>query len=432
MTGSRTRTRVVVDQTELARQIGARLRTARLSAGLTQQQLASPRYTKAYVSALENGLSRPSMGALTFFAERLGLPAERFIGNAPAVWSRLDADLALASRRWEAAAPAYETLLATATGPAQRAELLLGRAEALAGLDAGPEAAAAAREAAQLFEGLGRKDMIVPARYWLAWGEYQQGNFAEARAQFEWVLGQVRSGTRPDPDFELRVVMALARTAARVGEDAIAVSYLEEIDALDERLDDHARATYYNSLACAHREAGDFEAAIRSGVAAIALYHAAESDLEMGALEDDLAASYLALGDAAKAAELADDSHLRFERLGDDKYLAKVLDTQARIALARRQHEEGKRLAREALTLAERTSNALAQIDALVTLARAEIAAGQTDAANELYERAAEATRKAAARGRMREVLAEWAELLAKTGEHQRAFELMREAVRDQ
>ena len=60
-----TRRRATVDDTPLARSIGARIRQARLRAGLTQQQLAGERYTKSYVSALENGSSKPSMAGLT-------------------------------------------------------------------------------------------------------------------------------------------------------------------------------------------------------------------------------------------------------------------------------------------------------------------------------------------------------------------------------
>ena len=51
--------RPATDDTALAGRLGSRLKQARLSAGLTQQQLAGDRYTKAYVSALENGLVRP-------------------------------------------------------------------------------------------------------------------------------------------------------------------------------------------------------------------------------------------------------------------------------------------------------------------------------------------------------------------------------------
>ena len=47
----------------IAQRIGRRIRSARTSAGLTQSQLAGDRYTKAYVSALENALVKPSMAA---------------------------------------------------------------------------------------------------------------------------------------------------------------------------------------------------------------------------------------------------------------------------------------------------------------------------------------------------------------------------------
>ena len=63
---------LAVEDRDLAQQIGARLKAARLRAGLTQQQVAAGRYTKAYVSALENGLIKPSMAALRFLAVRLG------------------------------------------------------------------------------------------------------------------------------------------------------------------------------------------------------------------------------------------------------------------------------------------------------------------------------------------------------------------------
>src|SRR5512140_3775476 len=96
-----------VEDPNLALKIGARLRRARLAAGLTQQELAEGRYTKAYVSALENGLSRPSMAALQFFAQRLGMAPGQLINDEPPAWSRLEADLALAAGDWDRAIDAY-------------------------------------------------------------------------------------------------------------------------------------------------------------------------------------------------------------------------------------------------------------------------------------------------------------------------------------
>ena len=68
---------LAAEDRDLAEQIGVRLRAARLRAGLTQREVAEGRYTKAYVSALENGLIKPSMAALRFLAERLGNNRQR-------------------------------------------------------------------------------------------------------------------------------------------------------------------------------------------------------------------------------------------------------------------------------------------------------------------------------------------------------------------
>src|SRR5512144_2398441 len=95
----------------LAQQIGARLRRARLRASLTQAQLAEGRYTKAYVSALENGLVKPSMAALNFLAGRLGVPVEELLANREHAWTRLEADLLLASGDWVRATDAFSRLL---------------------------------------------------------------------------------------------------------------------------------------------------------------------------------------------------------------------------------------------------------------------------------------------------------------------------------
>ncbi len=371
------------------------------------------------------------MTALTFLAGRLGLPAERFIGNAPAVWSRLDADLALASHRWPEAVDGYQALLEAATARAQRAELQLGLAEALAGIGQPVDSGVAADEAARAFRTLGRDGEAALARYWQAVSLREQGNFSEAGGLLDELLVLVRGGLRVAPDFHLRLVMAQATVAARAGEHVGAVGLFDEISSMAAGLDDHRRAAYYREIACTHRNSGDVDAAISAGMASLTLYRAAESDFQIAELENELALSNLALGHAERAADLADDARSRFERLGDDHSLAQVLDTQARVALARNEQAEGVRLANEALGLAERTSNTSAEIDALVTLARAEVAGGDREAAFTLYERATATTRAAGPSARLREVLAEWAELLANAGEHQRAFEVMREAVKD-
>lgn len=67
------------DDRDIAVAVGKRIRTARKAASMTQAQLAAGRYTKAYISALEVGLAKPSLAALFFIARKLGIAAAWFL-----------------------------------------------------------------------------------------------------------------------------------------------------------------------------------------------------------------------------------------------------------------------------------------------------------------------------------------------------------------
>src|SRR5437879_11568853 len=200
------RTRTVAQATEhdsaLARQIGVRIREARKRAGLTQQQLAGDRYTKAYVSALETGIARPSMVALTYLSQRLGLPPSHFLDEQHPAWSRLEVDMHLAAGEWQAAADGYRSLLEDQLDEPGQAELLRGLAESEARMDHGREAIAAASEAARIFGALQRPVDEALSRYWLAYGLYESDNEADARSLLTALLDRVRGGLAVEPDFE--------------------------------------------------------------------------------------------------------------------------------------------------------------------------------------------------------------------------------------
>lgn len=69
---------------EQARRIGERIRHLRLEQGLTQSQVAGDRYSKAYISALETGVARPSMLALHHVAQQLRVPPGEIVADRPA------------------------------------------------------------------------------------------------------------------------------------------------------------------------------------------------------------------------------------------------------------------------------------------------------------------------------------------------------------
>ena len=84
--------------------IGRRLRTIRLASGLTQAELSAGLGTKAWISALENGLVYPSLPSLYRLAERLGVDVTSFLVDSavdPAIEARAEARRALDGLRRE-------------------------------------------------------------------------------------------------------------------------------------------------------------------------------------------------------------------------------------------------------------------------------------------------------------------------------------------
>ncbi|HET6380178.1 MAG TPA: tetratricopeptide repeat protein [candidate division Zixibacteria bacterium] len=427
------RTKTIARATEhdaaLARQIGARIREARRRAGLTQQQLAGDRYTKAYVSALETGIARPSMVALSYLSERLGLPPSHFLDEQSPIWTRLEVDMKLASGRWEEAADGYAKLLETTLDEPSRAEVLRGQAEALVRLDRGREAVTAAAEAARIFASLGKVADEALARYWLAYGLYLSDAENDARSMLTGLLERVRAGLKVEPDFEVRLLMALAAVESRLGNYRQSLAHLEAARGMAEDLDDRRRAMFLYNLAISYRETGDVEAAIRAGTRGLALLRSAGSDFESAQIENDLAMAYLATGDVSRARELAEKARREFEQAGDDRYLSAVLDTQAQVALAAGEREQAIELARRASDLARDTGNRAVQLTAMLTEARAVRAAGDATRAEARYAEAAAVAREGGVGSRLRDVLREWADLRAEQGDHRGAYELTSEAL---
>lgn len=421
--------RPTAEDAELAKRIGSRIREARLRAGLTQQRLAGERYTKAYISALETGIARPSMVALSYLSERLHLAPSHFLDTRNPAWGRLQTDLQLASGEWQAAADGYADLLDHAPDDQARAEVLRGRAEALARMDRGKEAVGAAAEAVHLFLDLGREADAALSRYWLSYGLYLSDNEADARSLLRALLEQVRGGLRVEPDFEMRVLVALASVDSRDGQHERSLAYLEEARGLAEDLDDRRRATFLVGLAISYRELGDVEAAIRVGTQALGLFRSAGAVLESATIENDLALAYLAAGNVNRAGELASGARAQAESSGDERLLAAILETEAQVALASGARDEALELAARARVLARSTGNQKAELAAMLTEARALREAGQADVAEARYNEAAALARDGQAAGRVREVLREWADLRASVGDHRGAYELTSEAL---
>jgi tetratricopeptide (TPR) repeat protein len=389
--------------------------------------LAGDRYTAAYISALELGLVRPSWAALTYLAGRLGMAMQDLVHEAQPGWDRLAPDLQLAAGDWQAAADGYTRLLQDASGT-DAAVIRSGRAEALARLgrarDALPDAAAAYEELAQAQ----RPVEAAYAGYWLAYAHHQLNNTDEARALLHQLLAEVRSGLQVQGDFKLRLLLALAILESWDGHDDRALTLLEEGRALSGEMDDLRRATFLFSLANSYSETGDLEGALRAGNAALPLFEAANAERDATGLRNTLALTYLQLGNAARASELAAEARQMSALRSDEASLAYVAETEAQIALALGDHPTVRERVAEALQLARASQNTHTESSALLTLARSQHQTRDAEA-EATYREAAELLRRVGPRSRLAAVLREWSDLLVSQERHPEAIELLQEAL---
>jgi transcriptional regulator with XRE-family HTH domain len=426
-TRTRNRPSLAAEDLDLARQVGARLKAARTRAGLTQRELADPRYTKAYISALENGLIKPSMAALRFLARKLGTVPSAFLADEDTHWQRLDAELRLAAGDWQTAADGFQAILDTDPAGVGRGLCLLGLAEADYRLGRLRETIAHAAEALELLSTANRPAEAQRATYWLAAGHHANDDPTRARMLFEELLAAT-SVPETDPDLRVRILIALATVQTNAGESTVAIGLLEEARAIGADLDDRRRAVLLHSLAQSYRISGDLEGAVRTGIESLALFRAVDARVEAASIENELAMTYLGLGNLVAADEHAREARTGMERQHDEFGLAHLGDTEARITLARGDFELAARQASAAAAVAESLGNRKALVDALLTSARAARRRGDGAGAAATLARAASAAEDGPA-PRLRIVLSEWSELAAEAGDHATAYELSRRAL---
>jgi tetratricopeptide (TPR) repeat protein len=396
---------------------------------LTQAKLAEGRYTKAYVSALENGLVKPSMAAMHFFADRLQIPIERLLSDREQAWTRLEADVRLAAGEWQLAVDAFSALLESATSERVRAELLLSLAEGYSRLGRGHDAVRAASDAAELFRSQGRPGDAALASYWQASGLYELEQGDQAAALLTRLLDEIARGLAVEPDLPVRALIALAVIASRDEQPERALAYLEQARSRVGELDDRKHAVFLFSMALSYRELGDFEGALSTGARSLAMFKAADSEVEAASIQNELALVYLALGSLDTARRHAAEAHAVFSRLDDARWLAHVTDTEGQIALAAGDPNRAIELADEAQRLADQASDRKAAISALLLNARANRKAGATEAARVALDRAASLAQEQGRRGELQLVLGELSDVLAELGDLAGALAASRRAL---
>jgi transcriptional regulator with XRE-family HTH domain len=205
--------------------IGRRIRARRRELGLTQANLASPEYTKSFISQLESGLADPSLDSLRFLSRRLetslsmiaGDPADQRLAAVEGLlqWGRE----AMRTREANLARRVLETAveMAAAVGPGGHhadAQLLLAELETARG-----DLARAAQILTQITEPAARPGTLVAARTSLAAGDLalRRGEPGTAGSSFREALGRLGKGAR-HPELRARALLGLAAAMQKTGD----------------------------------------------------------------------------------------------------------------------------------------------------------------------------------------------------------------------
>ncbi|GAA4253124.1 helix-turn-helix transcriptional regulator [Dactylosporangium darangshiense] len=301
--------------------IGRRVFELRTARGLTQRQLAEPRYTAAYVSSVEAGRRTPSTDALIHFAQRLGVSRQRLVtGQEDAaavllVRALAEADLAALSDV-EGARSAYAAL-ASEPAVAAGAHEGLGRLN----LGAGDVGAALAHFAAAEEAGAGRPAHLrIGAVAGRAACVRAQGDVRYAAYLLSRAVEELHASGLPDPAALLALHADLAVCNAEAGEWAAAARSAQAALAFAGPEDPVAAARGHLAVAGTLLAGGDepgAETALARAFDAIGAARLApalarcrwlrgRAQDDPGAAEADLAAAHRALpGDGAVVADLA-------------------------------------------------------------------------------------------------------------------------------
>lgn len=308
----RSRVRRPAPVSDSLKQIGERIRKARLESGLSQAQLGEPHFTRAYVSAIELGKVRPAMKSLEFMADKLRKPASYFLEDADADRRRGEraAVIARSSQlisegKASEAIDLLEALLRLTPPPAERAPLqrLLGRAFTQERRPA--DALVVLNDALRFFTSSNDSDQIARTRSQLGAAMLEARTYVEAQQELESALAFMSKSEVRDPLLKVHTLYNLGVSFYMRGDYKSAAQQFDRAEQEGGDVGDlRWQAGLFAGIGMSYSMLQDFEAAVNYLRKSEALFEAINNKAR--AVESRLRAamSLRALGQRGKADEL--------------------------------------------------------------------------------------------------------------------------------
>jgi HTH-type transcriptional regulator, quorum sensing regulator NprR len=379
-----------------ASRIGQRIRRARLLQNLTQGELASGQFSVSYVSALERGQIRPSLGALERLASRLKVPvsdlladtqdAEMDVGVPPfpgmgteteqvreeVAAALRNARIAMYQGRLDDAIDIARSVLDRTRLPRDLAAAHLQLAECYLAQQNSDQARDELMESMTLAERAGDRELLEQARNALGNAYLQQRKPLLALECHRQGYEAAQRGDIRDPLFRLNVVGSLADEYWMLGEDQKAVGLFEEAARLaDDVVSPERLGQLYWSLATEYADQRDAARAMRYTLRALHTYEVAGSQRYAASAQTRLGLAYVQSRQLDKGEAHLQAGYDAARTLGDAHALTEAATGLSILYLRRRRLDDAEALAREALDSASSRGDAHERVDALLALGEA-------------------------------------------------------------
>ena len=421
--------------------LGDRVRALRISAGLTQTQLAGERFSKEYISQIERGKTRPTEATIDWLAQQLGVdPA--FLASGVSTEERSKAEALLARAEADAEAHRYEDAIEVfrearpsveSTGvSALVLRLLVGEAWSLGqigDLRASLELLQRAREIAESPEhsDVDRADVL----FRLGVCRWQLSSIATAISLFDEALLLAERSGFPCDLLRADILQYRSRCHRRLRDYVAAREDVELALELAEGLGDRRAIanTYFQASLIAQRQ-GHYVLSRNYAQRAKELYQELNDQRSVGRLLLMFGGLTLMLGDEERAVEHLKASYARALDTDSPADAAQALEGIARVHLNRGEYDQADDLARQALELIRDREDYLHEVSASqLVLGRALLERGRLDEAEECFRAADAAAEQLESLSHRTEAWVALGDLAARRGDDREASRLYRNAA---
>lgn len=430
--------------------LGQRLRKARLARNYTQSEVAQQQFSVSYISAVERGQIRPSLGALERLSDRLHVPLAELlrddndivIPHVPSMdkdgtteeSAETDARLLYArilARQGQPqdALEALQSLPTSRLTPRQHAELLWHKAYSYIELRRPDEARAAVLEAIPLAEKANDQELVERLRLELGNAYSLMHKYQLALDAYKGSNEAIERGVINDPVFRFAVLYNIGSQYRSLGDAASAIEILNQAaDAGESVVNPTRLGALYGSLCDSYLVARDFRRAKLAATRSMKNFEAADNKRMIGEVHNRLGRAFAQTGQLDAATEHLEHAHQIAEQEDDTRGLAEAERGLAAVYVQQNRIDQAAAAASHALALSGELDDAVEHAESLLMQAHVDEAQKDFAAAEKNFKKATELLDSTDATQARSDAYARYSEFLERRGEGDSALKLLRKA----